>query len=221
MSLPFTPEQFLGVFAEYNETFWPVVVAFWLASFSVFVATWRKPADHSRALTYLLVALWVWNTVAYHAWFFTTINPAAWLFGAVFVLQAAFLWTGARTGIKYFSSDGVMARVWREPRRLCARVPLFDDGSRSSISGSADVRCAVSDSHSDNRAPVDRSRWDPPLLAIVPVLWGFIGGSAAVLLDVPTDYVLLAGGALLTFAVLTRRGQDGGQSPRNSRRSQP
>lgn len=30
----------------------------------------------------------------------------------------------------------------------------------------------------------------PPLLAIVPVLWGFIGGSAAVLLDVPTDYVL-------------------------------
>jgi hypothetical protein len=61
----------------------------------------------------------------------------------------------------------------------------------------------------------------PPLLAIVPVLWGFIGGSAAVLLDVPTDYVLLAGGALLTFAVLTRRGQDGGPSPRNSRRSQP
>ena len=61
----------------------------------------------------------------------------------------------------------------------------------------------------------------PPLLAIVPVLWGFIGGSAAVLLDVPTDYVLLAGGALLAFAALTRRGQDGGPSPRNSRRSQP
>jgi hypothetical protein len=61
----------------------------------------------------------------------------------------------------------------------------------------------------------------PPLLAIVPVLWGFIGGSAAVLLDVPTDYVLLAGGALLTFAVLTRRGQDGGPSPRRSRRLPP
>ena len=58
----------------------------------------------------------------------------------------------------------------------------------------------------------------PPLLAIVPVLWGFIGGSAAVLLDVPTDYVLLAGGALLAFAVLTRRGQDGGPSRRNSLR---
>ena len=61
----------------------------------------------------------------------------------------------------------------------------------------------------------------PPLLAIVPVLWGFIGGSAAVLLDVPTDYVLLAGGVLLTFAVLTRRGQDRGPSPRKLQRSQP
>jgi hypothetical protein len=61
----------------------------------------------------------------------------------------------------------------------------------------------------------------PPLLAIVPVLWGFIGGSAAVLLNMPTDDALLAGGALLTFAVLTRRGQDRGPSPRNLRRSQP
>jgi hypothetical protein len=61
----------------------------------------------------------------------------------------------------------------------------------------------------------------PPLLAIVPVLWGFIGGSAAVLLNMPTDDALLAGGALLRFAVLTRRGQDERPSPRNSRRSQP
>ena len=98
MSLPFTPEHLA---CSPIRAFWPVVVGFWLANFGVLVATWRKPADHSRALTYLLVALWVWNAVAYHAWFFTTINPAAWLFGAVFVLQAAFLWTGARTRIQY------------------------------------------------------------------------------------------------------------------------
>ena len=38
----------------------------------------------------------------------------------------------------------------------------------------------------------------PLILAIVPISWGFIGGSAAVLLNVPTDYVLLGAGALLT-----------------------
>ena len=96
MSLPFTPEQFLGVFAQYNDALWPVVVAFWLASLGVLAATWRKPTVYGRALTYLLVALWAWNAVAYHMWFFTRINPAAKLFGAVFALQAAlFLWTGS------------------------------------------------------------------------------------------------------------------------------
>jgi hypothetical protein len=45
----------------------------------------------------------------------------------------------------------------------------------------------------------------PPLLAIVPVLWGFIGGSAAVLLNVPTDYVLSGAGLLLALAVMTSR----------------
>ena len=111
MSLPFTPEQFLGVF-EYNDALWPVVVAFWLASLGVLVVTWRKPAVYGRALTYLLVALWTWNAVAYHVWFFTKINPAAWLFGAAFAPQAAlFLWAGARVRIQYFSSDSVMARV--------------------------------------------------------------------------------------------------------------
>ena len=38
----------------------------------------------------------------------------------------------------------------------------------------------------------------PLILTIVPIFWGFIGGSAAVLLNVPTDYVLLGAGALLT-----------------------
>jgi hypothetical protein len=221
MSVPFTPEQFLGVFAEYNETFWPVVVAFWLASFGVLVATWRKPADHTRALTYLLVALWVWNAVAYHAWFFTTINPAAWLFGAVFVLQAAFLWTGARTRIEYFSSDGVMARVGASLVVYALAYPFLTMalGHRYPAAPTFGVPCPTV--ILTIGLLLTARGGIPPLLAIVPVLWGFIGGSAAVLLDVPTDYVLLAGGVLLTFAVLTRRGQDGGPSPRNSRRSQP
>jgi hypothetical protein len=43
----------------------------------------------------------------------------------------------------------------------------------------------------------------PPILTMVPVLWGFIGGAAAVLLNVPTDFVLLGAGVLLMLAVLT------------------
>ena len=35
-------------------------------------------------------------------------------------------------------------------------------------------------------------------------LWAFIGGSAAILLGVATDYVLLAAGPVLTFLLITR-----------------
>jgi hypothetical protein len=42
-------------------------------------------------------------------------------------------------------------------------------------------------------------------LAIIPVIWGFVGGSAALLLDVRTDYVLLAAGVALVVARMTQR----------------
>jgi len=37
----------------------------------------------------------------------------------------------------------------------------------------------------------------PAAVAVIPIVWGMIGGSAAVLLAVPTDYVLLGAGGLL------------------------
>ena len=58
----------------------------------------------------------------------------------------------------------------------------------------------------------------PPLLAIVPVLWGFIGGSAAVLMDVRADYVLLGAGILMAFAVMTSR-RTPASAPNNARRA--
>jgi hypothetical protein len=47
----------------------------------------------------------------------------------------------------------------------------------------------------------------PPVwVAIIPVLWAGVGGSAAVLLGVQADFVLLAaGGLLVTFMVQSNR----------------
>lgn len=44
----------------------------------------------------------------------------------------------------------------------------------------------------------------PVSLSVVPILWGGIGGSAALLLGVQTDYVLLASGVLLLGSVFRR-----------------
>ena len=42
-------------------------------------------------------------------------------------------------------------------------------------------------------------------LAIVPLVWAFVGGSAAALLTVPTDYVLLGAGVVLIVALIATR----------------
>ena len=40
------------------------------------------------AVSALLVGHWAWSALAYHVAFFTRINPAAWLFAALFIAQA-------------------------------------------------------------------------------------------------------------------------------------
>ena len=203
MRLPFTPDQFFDVFAEYNEALWPVVVAFWLTTVGWLVTTWRNPAAHNRALTYLLGAQWAWSAVVYHLWFFSRINPAAWLFGGFFALQAVLLlWAGARQKIAYFSSSGLMPRVGASLTIYAIAYPFLTMafGHRYPAVPTFGVPCPTVIL---TIGLFLTTRSVPRNLAILPILWGFIGGSAAVLLAVPTDYVLLGAGMLLAVAVLT------------------
>lgn len=74
MELPFTTEQFLGVFDDYNRTCIVAVAALWLMAVAVIVHVSRDPSRRSRRLSAYLGALWLWNAVVYHALFFTRIN---------------------------------------------------------------------------------------------------------------------------------------------------
>src|SRR5690349_9274157 len=95
MRLPFSRENFFDLFAAYNGALWPVVVALWVASVlaGVWLLSSRRP--RGRWLSILLALHWAWSALAYHVVFFTRINPAAWVFAAIFLLQAAlFMWSG-------------------------------------------------------------------------------------------------------------------------------
>ena len=99
MRLPFTKEQFFDLFAAYNAAVWPAIVALWMASVIVSVLLLRSRHSPDRWISALLAAHWAWSALAYHVAFFTRINPAAWAFAALFLLQAAaFLWFGVVQG---------------------------------------------------------------------------------------------------------------------------
>jgi hypothetical protein len=46
----------------------------------------------------------------------------------------------------------------------------------------------------------------PRWLLVIPILWSFVGGSAAIVLGVTPDLLLFAAGASMVGYVLSRRG---------------
>lgn len=206
MNLPFTPDQFFGVFAEYNRTFWFVVPVLWLATTITLAATWRNPARQSRALTVVLSGLWLWNAVAYHALLFTRINPAAWGFGALFAVEALLIiWLGSQKPPQYFSRTGLMQGVGIALACYGLAYPLLSLwlGHAYPATPTFGVPCPTAIL---TIGVLLTARGGAPwALAIIPALWGFIGGSAAVLLAVWTDYVLLGAGALLTLVLIAQQ----------------
>jgi Family of unknown function (DUF6064) len=85
--ITFTTEQFLQVFANYNQAIYPIQFALIIiAIVTVFLAASRKPFAN-KLISYLLGSLWLWTGIMYHLIFFTAISPPAYLFGTLFIIQ--------------------------------------------------------------------------------------------------------------------------------------
>jgi hypothetical protein len=200
MQLPFTKEQFFDLFASYNEALWPAAVALWIASAVILALRLSAPRPHDRWISALLVAHWAWSALAYHVAFFTRINPAAWLFAALFLGQAALFfrvgvvqrrlsfapWGNAWAPLAW----GLIAYSLAYPlinaidHLSLVRIPTFGLPCPTTIFTAGALMLAT------------RRSWS---LSIVPVIWSAIGGSAAFLLGVHADMALPIAGIVLTI----------------------
>jgi uncharacterized protein DUF6064 len=203
MQLPFTKDQFFDLFAAYNEALWPSVIALWIASVvvSLLLFSSRRPTD--RWVSALLAAHWAWSGVAYHAAFFTRINPAAWLFATLFLVQAAlFIWVGIIQGRLSFAPwRNAWARVAWGLVAYSLVYPAINAAQHLSVSRipTFGVPCPTTIFTAGFLMLAAPRSWP---LAIIPVVWSLVAGSAAVLLDVRADYALpIAGIALAIFSM--------------------
>src|SRR5687767_564296 len=97
MRPPFTSEEFFDVFARYHEWLWPAPRVLFALGVGL-VALAQLAPRHSRVVFAGLTALWVWMAVMYHVAFFSFVTPMAYLFGALFLVQAGLLgWHGLHT----------------------------------------------------------------------------------------------------------------------------
>ncbi|MCF8236161.1 MAG: DUF6064 family protein [Bacteroidales bacterium] len=90
MDVPFTTEEFIGVVEKYNSFFFPIQILVLLLGIIAVVLLHSKIRLKDQLISGFLGLLWIWVGIAYHFAFFTVINPAAWIFGSLFILQGLF-----------------------------------------------------------------------------------------------------------------------------------
>jgi hypothetical protein len=200
MSLPFTTDAFFEVFARYNAATWPVVVALWVAAAGALGAVVRAPGERtSRLVSAVLAALWLWGGLAYHAMYFTSINPAAWVFAALFVVEAGLLaWYGPVQRRLAFGMATGHARGLGIGLAFYALIyPALNvlAGHAYPASPTFGVPCPTGIFTAG--LLLTTAKRPPIAVVVVPVLWALVGGSAALVLGVATDYMLLACSVLL------------------------
>lgn len=107
MSLPFTQQQFLEVFARYNDDLMPLQIGLFLLGLTAYGALIVRRRDSDRVISVILAALWTWSGIVYHRMYFSEVNPAATMFALVFVAGAvAFAWAGlVRRRMVFYGHD--------------------------------------------------------------------------------------------------------------------
>ena len=209
MALPFTVEQFYGVFRDYNTAVWPAQWLLVALALAALVAVLRPRPWSGVAVSAVLGVLWTWIAFAYHLAFFARISPAAYGFAAlsaagatVFVWQGvirrrlAFRWVPslkATAGIVLVVFALVVYPVWSAyAGHPYPATPTFGLPCPTTIF-TIGLLCFAA-------PPTPRF----PLFA--PLLWCLVGAQAAFLLGVQPDLGLIAA-ALVGLGLLATAGQ--------------
>ncbi|HEV8497465.1 MAG TPA: DUF6064 family protein [Gemmatimonadaceae bacterium] len=208
MSLPFTIDQFLDVFRRYNEAIWPGQLLLNLLAVVAVVAAVRGGRGASRIAAGILAAVWLWTGVVYHVAFFRAINPAALLFGLVFVIEGLLIaWFGVARHSLRFEVRANVATFLAFALVVYALVayPMigYALGHRYPSAPTFGVPCPTTIFTFGLLllCPPPRLR----SLIIIPAAWAVLGVSAATRLGMWEDYGLVLAAIVATIAVLVQR----------------
>jgi hypothetical protein len=208
MNIPFTSEQFFGVFGSYNEAIWPAqIIAYGLGVLAVVLAI-RASRNSGILISAILALFWIWMGVFYHIVHFSKINPSARLFGVVFILQGlVFVLTGGirkrivfRSGLDPHSVTG-----WCFIAYAMIVYPLIGYALGHSYPEAPMFGIAPCPATIFTFGLLLWARGQVPIyLLLIPFLWSLVGLSAAVNLGVPQDYGLGVAGFLGTILIIRR-----------------
>ncbi|MFN0194756.1 MAG: DUF6064 family protein [Aestuariivirga sp.] len=207
MNPPFTIEEFLGVFAAYNAAIWPFQIVAYFAGLLAVAALWLKRLRGSWLISAVLAILWACNGIGYHYLYFSTINPLASGFAAIFVLQAILFATSAFTANRIGFTVAPALRSWAGLALLLYALLVYPAlgmlaGHGLMAGPMFGVAPCPTTIFTIGMLVLARGAW-VPWLSIIPFLWSLVGLAAALQLGIPEDLGLPAAGLLLLIALAT------------------
>ena len=207
MRPPFTVDEFLGAFVRYNEAVWPAQIAFYVVAGVLVLLAVRPSRRSTQWITGLLALLWAWMGVVYHWGYFARINTAAYLFGAVFLLQAAaFVFAGVRRERIAFrfvpDGQGLLGAALVAYALIVYPIIGSLAGHGYPIGPTFGLPCPTTIATLGILLWVSGSV--PTWLLVIPAAWSLLGASAAFRFGIVEDFGLLAAGIVTVVAIRRR-----------------
>ncbi len=207
MSLPFTAEQFLSVFQEYNESVWPAQILLNLLGVTAIIPAFRRFTFSDRLTSGILGFLWLWVGIVYHAAFFAPMNPAAYVFAILNILQGIlFLILGVFTPRLRFrfttGAPGLLGALFILYALILYPTLGHFLGHVYPKAPSFGLPCPTTIFSFGLLLWTDPKV--PRVVLIIPFLWSLIGFSAAVTLGMGEDTGLLIAGVVGSATILIR-----------------
>ena len=204
MNLPFTTAEFFEVFAAYNQAVFPVqFILIGLSLVGLYLLIRRKK-EAGKYVNGFLALLWLWMAIVYHLVFFSSINPAAILFGVLFIVQGGiFLLYGFfRNRISYRIENNVYGVAGMS--MIVYSILLYPllgwwNGHIYPASPTFGLPCPTTIfTFGILLFSISRLPW---FILIIPVIWSIVGFSAALNFGMMEDGGLLIAG-ILTYVLL-------------------
>lgn len=207
MKLPFTVEQFLEVFKNYNESVFPMQVVFYFLGLTVILFSIKKIAYADRIINAILSFFWLWMGIVYHTLYFSQINKAAYLFGGIFILQGLlFLYEGVLNDkLSYwfrFDKFGWIGALLMTFALIIYPFLGYVFGHFYPASPTFGLPCPTTIFTFGILMWFARKM--PLSILIIPFIWSIVGFLAALQLDVREDTGLLIAGILGIMMIALR-----------------
>lgn len=210
--MPFTFDQFFDVFGRYNAAIWPLQWVLGAMAIIAVMAVMSAQVFRIRLALIFVAGLWFWTGAGYHFAFFARINPAAWLFGSLAIIQGLLLlWAVRKQTARMRPRTGLKISVAASLIFYALIVyPLIGaSGHHYPSTPTFGAPCPIA---------IFTLGWlclfsAPAYLLIIPSIWAIIGSFGAFQFGVIQDYAMPLAAILAIVVYLQRRSDASASTP--------